>query len=196
MPDVFIFKKPMDSRRPSFSTLRDGPPAVATEVASNATFKQDRDFEAGKGSIYAAAGIAEYVTIDTTGFLQEPPLRAWRLRAGTYAACTLSTDGIWWSEEVPIGVAVRDGMVVVYDRSRRPQVRESEVGAELTRREASGNRRGRQQSVMRVLQRRLAPCPSTSAPVSPPLGAKRRLTLWSTQPSERRPSRSSSGGCP
>ena len=119
MPDVFIFKKPMDSRRLSFSLRHDGPPVVAIEVASDSTFDKDIDFEAGKGWIYAAAGIAEYLTVDTSGFLQDPPLQAWRLREGVYAECALDADGTWWSEEVPIGIAVRDGMIVVYDRAHQ-----------------------------------------------------------------------------
>jgi hypothetical protein len=154
MPDVFVFKKPMDGRRPSFSIQQDGPPAVAIEVASDSTFDQDIDFEAGKGWIYAAAGIEEYLTIDTTGLLQEPPLQAWRLRDGAYVECVLDAGGIWWSGQVPIGIAVREGMAVVFDRAGRPQVRESEVGAELKRREALGRLQAKQEALVRLVQRR------------------------------------------
>jgi len=51
MPDVFIFKKPVDGHRPSFHLRGDGPPAMAIEVGSDSTFDQDVDFEAGKGWI-------------------------------------------------------------------------------------------------------------------------------------------------
>jgi hypothetical protein len=107
MPDVFIFKKPVDGHRPSFHLRRDGPPAVAIEIGSDSTFDQDIDFEAGKGWIYAAAGIAGYVTIDTSGLLQDPPLQAWRLADAAYVECGLDSAGIWWSEQVPVGIAVR-----------------------------------------------------------------------------------------
>jgi hypothetical protein len=128
---------------------------VAIEVASDSTFDQDTDFEAGKGWIYAAAGIAEYVTIDTSGLLQDPPLQAWRLHEGTYVECVLDAEGIWWSTEVPLGIAVREGMVIVYDRARRAQLREGEVGAALARQ----RREGMQQAILRLLQHRFGEVP-------------------------------------
>jgi hypothetical protein len=128
---------------------------VAIEVASDSTFDQDVDFEAGKGWIYAAAGIAEYVTIDTSGYLQDPPLQAWRLREGAYIECPLDHSGIWWSEEVPIGLAVREGMVVVYDRAGHAQPREGEVGALLARQRAEVQ----QGAILQLLQRRFGALP-------------------------------------
>ena len=76
------------------------------------------------------------------------------MRDGVYAVCPIDQDGTWWSAELPIGIAVRDGMVVIYDRARRAQLREGEIGTVLAQ-----YREGMQSTILRSLQRRFGALP-------------------------------------
>jgi hypothetical protein len=38
----------------------------------------------------------------------------------------LDTSGLWWSEEIPIGIGVADGAATIYDQEDRRQLREGE----------------------------------------------------------------------
>jgi hypothetical protein len=45
-------------------------------------------------------------------------------------------EGIWWSDEIPVGFKAVDGQITVYDRARQPQLREGEVRETLARKDA------------------------------------------------------------
>lgn len=49
LPDVFVYRRPIDQRRGSLAVQVDGPPAVIIEVLSDRTFEVDLDMESGKG---------------------------------------------------------------------------------------------------------------------------------------------------
>jgi hypothetical protein len=136
MPDVFIYKKPMDPDRRSFSILEEGPPALIIEVASQSTHRKDLDMTRGKGWSYARAGVQEYLLLDPLGLYLATPVRAWRLVDGEYQPWAAGADGIWWSAQIPIGFGVFDAMADVYSARYGRQLHEGEIGLELAAKEA------------------------------------------------------------
>jgi Uma2 family endonuclease len=136
LPDIFVYRKPMDRARTSFSVRRDGPPVLVVEVASESTYESDLNVIAGKGWTYAEGSVQEYLVLDPAGLFVQTPISAWRLVDNVYQKRGLDAEGLWWSEELPIGIGVSDGLVAVYDRLRRRAPREGEVLAELARRDA------------------------------------------------------------
>ncbi len=126
MPDVFVYKKFIDPDRGSVSLETDGPPALIVEVASPSTFAKDLNEQAGKAWVYERAGVHEYVVVDPTGRMV--PILVWarRLSEGRYQTWEPAADGVWWSEEIPIGIGVANGAVTVYDRAGGGLLREGE----------------------------------------------------------------------
>jgi Uma2 family endonuclease len=127
MPDVFVYKKAIDQDRGSVSLESDGPPALIVEVASPSTFAKDLDEHAGKAWTYEQAGVREYVVVDPTGRFVPTLVWARRLSEGRYQTWEPDADGLWWSEEIPIGIGVADGAVTVYDRAGGGLLREGEL---------------------------------------------------------------------
>jgi hypothetical protein len=127
MPDVFVYKKSIDQDRGSVSLEQDGSPVLIVEVASPSTFAKDLDERAGKAWSYEQAGVREYVVVDPTGRLVPTLVWARRLSEGRYRTWEPNTDGLWWSEEIPIGIGVADGAVTVYDRAGGGLLREGEL---------------------------------------------------------------------
>jgi hypothetical protein len=127
LPDVYVYKKPIDRKRSSVSLRRDGPPVLAIEVASESTFRADLNLQRGKGWSYGQAGVHEYVVLDPGGELFAERLLAWRLEDGMYVPCEPSAGEPWWSTEIPIGIAIEGDLVGIYDREQRRQLREGEV---------------------------------------------------------------------
>jgi hypothetical protein len=127
MPDVFVYKKPIDPDRGSVSLEDDGPPALIVEVASPSTFAKDLDEQAGKAWSYEQAGVHEYLVVDPTGHIVPSLVWAQRLREGRYERWEPGSDGLWWSEEIPIGIGVTDGAVTIYDRAGGRLLREGEL---------------------------------------------------------------------
>lgn len=82
LPDVFVYRRPIDERRASVSLATDGPPALIIEIASDVTYEADLDLEFGKGYSYAAAGVLEYLALDPTGEFIPERGRGWRQRDG------------------------------------------------------------------------------------------------------------------
>jgi Uma2 family endonuclease len=127
LPDVYVYKKPIDRKRGSVSLRRDGPPVLAIEVASESTFRADLNLQRGKGWSYGQAGVHEYVVLDPGGELFAERLLAWRLENGKYVPCEPPAGEPWWSTEIPIGIAIEGDLVGIYDREQRRQLREGEV---------------------------------------------------------------------
>jgi Putative restriction endonuclease len=137
LPDVFVYDKPFERARQSLSLRRNGVPTLIVEVASESTCDADLDLATGKGWTYARAGVKEYLVLDPSGLYMDVPLCAWRLVGGEYQEVTPDAEGIWWSEELPLGIGFPDGQAAVYDRAHRRQLREGEISgyvAELRRR--------------------------------------------------------------
>jgi hypothetical protein len=127
MPDVFVYKKPIDPDRGSVSLEDDGPPALIVEVASPSTFTKDLDEQAGKAWSYEQAGIHEYLVVDPTGQFVPTLIWAQRLHEGHYERWEPDLGGLWRSEEIPIGIGVVDGAVTIYDRAGERLLREGEL---------------------------------------------------------------------
>src|SRR5579862_6975554 len=77
LPDVFVYRKPIDQERGSVALVTDGPPALIIEVLSDSTYEVDLDLQQGKGYSYARAGVQEYLALDPTGKLESAGGRAW-----------------------------------------------------------------------------------------------------------------------
>jgi Uma2 family endonuclease len=136
LPDVYVYKKPIDRKRGSVSLRRDGPPVLAIEVASESTFQADLNLQSGKAWSYARAGVREYVVLDPSGELFAERLLAWRLEDEEYVAHAPQFGDPWWSTEIPIGIAIEGEMVGVYDLEHRRQLREGEVLETLSQKDA------------------------------------------------------------
>ena len=141
LPDVYVYRKAIAQNRGSVSLRQDGPPVLAIEVASESTFQADLNLQNGKGWSYEQAGVREYVVLDPGGELIPTRLLAWRLEQGTYVPCAPQGGELWWSTEIPIGLAIEGALVGVYDREHRRQLREGEMLAALTKRDEELARR-------------------------------------------------------
>jgi hypothetical protein len=125
-PDIFVYARPVDPERGSFSIHGDGPPVLVVEVLSEGTYEADLDLEAGKGFSYAHAGIPEYLTIDFTRHLLPEGIRAWRLMDGVYQPWLPDGNGRWQSEQIDIAISLEDDGVAVYTRAGLRILREGE----------------------------------------------------------------------
>ena len=159
LPDVFAYRRPMARDRGSLSILVEGPPALIVEVASESTHERDLDVTAGKAWSYAHASVGEYLVIDPIGLFLSVPARAWRLVEGQFQVWEPNGDGVWWSEQIPVGFGVADESALVFDSMGQPQLREGEVTAALTRERAmlasERAERERQEAENAELRRRL-----------------------------------------
>jgi Uma2 family endonuclease len=131
MPDVFVYRKPFARERQSLSLLRDGAPVLIVEVVSESSAEVDADPQAGKGWVYAHAGVQEYVVLDPSGLYMDVPLRGWYLADDRYQNTALDAQGVWHSRELPLAIGFPDDQVAVYDRDGRRQLREGEISALL-----------------------------------------------------------------
>jgi Uma2 family endonuclease len=141
MPDVFVYKRPIDLNRGSLTLSVDGPPALIIEVLSESTYATDIDLERGKGYTYAQAGVPEYLTIDPVGAFLSESIRAWRLVGGIYQPWLSAANGRWQSEEIGISVGLEGIMATIHAADGRRQLREGEIARELVRKDAELSRR-------------------------------------------------------
>jgi len=144
LPDVFVFPRPSDPRRSSFSLAKDGPPLLVIEVLSESTFEADLDLVRGKGYSYARAGVPEYLALDPTGDFLSEGIRAWRLEAGAYRPWEPDPQGRWQSAQIPVAFSLQGIWAAVHTRDGRPLHREGEVEEELARAQAELERLRRQ----------------------------------------------------
>jgi hypothetical protein len=135
MPDVFVYKRPIDLNRGSLALALDGPPALIIEVLSESTYAMDIDLERGKGFSYAKAGVREYLTIDPFGAFLSERIRAWRLVEGAYQPWLPAESGLWRSEEIGISVGLEGVMATIHAANGRRQLREGEIARELARKD-------------------------------------------------------------
>ena len=136
MPDVFVYRHPVDQKRGSVAVGLDGPPALIIEALSESTYDIDLDLDRGKGYSYARAGVREYLTIDPTGAFAPEGIRAWRLTGNLYQPWTPGQDGLWRSQEIDVAFGLEGALATVYRRDGRRVLREGEVERELARRDA------------------------------------------------------------
>jgi hypothetical protein len=136
LPDVYVYKKPIDQNWESVSPRRNGPPVLVIEVVSKSTFQADLNCRRGKGWSYEHAGVREYVVLDPGGAFIPTRILAWRLADGKYVPCAWQGGEPWWSSEIPIGIAIEGDMIGVYDREHRRQLREGEILETLAQKDA------------------------------------------------------------
>ncbi len=135
LPDVFVYRRPVDDRRRSLALALDGPPILVIEVLSDATYKSDLDLEKGKGYSYARAGVAEYLVLDPTGEFMPEPVRGWRLWDGAYREWQPDGNGRWQSRQIGAAFAVEGARVAVYAPAGQRQFRMGEITQELDHRD-------------------------------------------------------------
>jgi len=133
MPDMFVYRRPMDQDRGSMAVGVDGPPVLVVEMLSERTYKWDLDMENGKGYSYAASGVREYLMLDPTSRYLPERLRAWRLTDGSYQPWQPDKQGRWHSQELALAFALEGPFAAVYARGERRMLREGEVEAERAR---------------------------------------------------------------
>jgi len=133
LPDVFVFPRPIDPRRGSFSLKVDGAPLLIIEVLSDSTYKADLDLVAGKGYSYARAGVPEYLTIDPTGDILDEGIRAWHLQDGVYQPWEADDQGRWQSKQISVAIALEGMAVAIYTHDGRRMLREGEAEVERAR---------------------------------------------------------------
>jgi hypothetical protein len=153
-PAVFVFPRPMDRGRGSYSLAQDGPPVLIVEVASDSTYQVDLDLQRGKGWSYAHAGVAEYLVLDPTGVFVSGMGRGWRLADGVYIPWERDDAGRWRSGVLEVGLGVEDGLAAVYGANGRRQLREGEVAGALDARRAEGQTEGKREALRRLVRLR------------------------------------------
>ena len=130
LPDVFVYRQQIDQNRGSLAVGVDGPPVLIVEVLSETTYEWDLDMEDGKGYSYAAAGVREYLMLDTTGRYLPERMRAWRLTQGVYQPWRPDAQGRWQSQELRLAIALEGPFAAVYTGDERRMLREGEIEAE------------------------------------------------------------------
>ena len=137
LPDLFVFPRPIDPLRGTFTLRVDGPPLLIIEVLSPSTYKADLDLERGKPFSYAQAGVREYMTIDPTATYLAEGIRAWRLEDDRYQPWAAEGDGRFHSTSIEVAIGLEGIIAAVYTHQGRRMLREGEIEAELAQRDAA-----------------------------------------------------------
>lgn len=135
LPDVFIYRQPIDERRATLHLEHDGPPVLIIEVLSQETYRNDLNLERGKGFSYAQAGVREYVLLDPTGEFLPERLRGLRLGGHGYVRRPPDATGRWHSREIGAAIAFEGVSIVVFTGDGQRQLREGEVARAIARRD-------------------------------------------------------------
>ena len=155
LPDVFVYRQPIDERRKSLSVETDGPPVLIVESLSNSTHDVDLNLLAGKGYSYARAGVGEYLILDPVGEFISERGQGWRLHNGVYRPWLPNEQGHWRSQEIAAAIGLEGVHVVVYSADGRRQLREGEIARELARKDAELARKDAELAALyRLLEQR------------------------------------------
>ncbi len=127
LPDVFVYRHPIDELRATLYLDQEGPPALIAEVLSPTTHVGDLDLVYGKGYSYAQAGVREYLIVDPTGAYIGEQVQGWRLEGGVYVPWRPEADGRWRSREIGVAIGFEGVRVVVHTGDGRRLPREGEV---------------------------------------------------------------------
>jgi Putative restriction endonuclease len=141
LPDVFVYRQALPPDDGSHSILEQGPPLLIIEVASESTHRSDTDLLRGKAWSYSHAGVREYLVLDPTTQLIGATGRGWRFGGG-FQVWEAGDDGIWWSDEIPVGFSVDDESITVHGRASLRVPREGETLATLRRKDEELARQG------------------------------------------------------
>jgi len=154
LPDVFVYRHPIDQHRGSLAVGLDGPPALIIEALSESTYDVDLDLLQGKGYSYAHAGVNEYLALDPTGAYAPEGGCAWRLENGVYQPWDRDAEGRWHSAHIDVAIGLEGARATVYTREGVRQPHEGEVGAELVETLTRGRVEGQRQALQVLLQAR------------------------------------------
>ncbi len=133
LPDVFVYRQPIDQNRGSLAVGVDGPPILIIEVLSESTYDSDLDIARGKGYAYARAGVHEYLALDPNGAFIAEGGRAWRLVDGVYQPWERDSDGRWRSARIPIAIGLEGLLATVYTDDGQRMLHEGEIAREQAR---------------------------------------------------------------
>ena len=136
LPDVYVYRQPIDRRRASVSLEHDGPPLLIIEVLSRSTYRADLDEQRGKPEVYARGGVREYLALDPLGEFVREHGRGWRLEGGVSCPWWPDAQGRWQSEQLSAAIGLEGLEVAVYGPDGARQGREGEFARELARRDA------------------------------------------------------------
>lgn len=167
LPDVFVYRRPFDIRRPSLALAQDGPPALVVEILSEETWRSDVDTARGKAWSYAEAGVAEYLILDPEGeFLGDDRGRGWRLEGGEYVPWERDAAGRWVSS-LGFAIGYEGAWAVVYRADGRGIPPEGRILRSLAESEARGRAEGEvamaRALLLRLLARRFGTVPEAVA---------------------------------
>jgi hypothetical protein len=80
--------------------------------------------------------VPEYIALDPTGRYLPPGVAAWRLAGERYQVWEPRRDGRWYSEQLPIAIALEGAQAVVYLADGQRMLAEGEVVDSLARKDA------------------------------------------------------------
>jgi Uma2 family endonuclease len=126
-PDVFVYLGEVGLDKGSLTLSEDGVPVLVVEVPSESNMEVDLDPVRGKPYSYAHAAVPEYIQLDPTGHFIRGGVAAWRLDGDEYRVWEPREDGRWYSEQLPIAIALEGAMAAVYLPDGRRMHREGEV---------------------------------------------------------------------
>lgn len=151
LPDVFIYRQPIDERLATLILEDVGPPLLVIEVLSKTTHRADLDFRHGKGFSYAQAGVQEYLILDPTGEFLPERVRGAHLGSHGYIRRLPDASGRWHSRAIGAAIAFEGVSIAVYAGDGRRQLREGEVAREIARRDEEIARRDEEIAALRLL---------------------------------------------
>jgi Putative restriction endonuclease len=115
MPDVIVHPTLGRAHRTALDIATEGPPALAIEVVSPTTAKNDINERSGKAGAYAHSGIAEYLVFDPEAEHIGAQVWARRARGSEFVPWLPETDGRWHSTALDLSFAPLGILLRVYD---------------------------------------------------------------------------------
>jgi Uma2 family endonuclease len=115
MPDVFVHPTLGAAHRTELDITAEGPPALAIEVISPTTAKNDVNLRDGKAGAYAHSGITEYLVFDPEAEHIGAQVWAKRARGTEFVPWLPETDGRWHSKDLDLSFAPLGILLRIYD---------------------------------------------------------------------------------
>jgi hypothetical protein len=115
MPDVVVHPTLGRAHRTALDIAIEGPPALAIEVVSPSTAKNDINERTGKAGAYAHSGIAEYLVFDPEAEHIGTQVWARRARGSEFVPWQPEADGRWHSAALDLSFAPLGILLRIYD---------------------------------------------------------------------------------
>ena len=120
LPDIMVHQQAGPEPRKEMLVLKDGPPALVIEVASDTTWEHDVDTLRGKAVGYPGIGIQYYLVFDPTGEYLQEPARGWRLTPDSVQPWLPEADGTFTCDVLGIGLRPDGQLLRVIDAAGKP----------------------------------------------------------------------------